>query len=384
MGALDGIRVVDLSRVLAGPYCTQQLAEHGAEVIKIERPGTGDDTRYFGPPFVEGESAYFMSVNKGKKSVALDLKTDAGQRALTRLLAVSDVLVENFRTGTMEKMGCGYEHIQEQFPRLVYCSITGFGHTGPQASRPGYDVVLQGEGGLMSVTGFPEGEPTKVGVAIADIIAGMQASFAICAALYARERTGRGQKIDIAMLDTQVGILTFLAGSYFATGASPGRIGNRHPTIAPYEPFAAQDGYIILAVGNDALWQRFCEATGLTGLLADARFRTNALRVEHRDTLKALIEEHTGARTRAELAAALEPVGIPCGSIKTIGEVLTDPQVLAREMVVELPHATLGTVKATGVPVKLRGTPGKIEKGAPVLGEDTENVLKMLGLDLEG
>jgi crotonobetainyl-CoA:carnitine CoA-transferase CaiB-like acyl-CoA transferase len=378
-GALEGIRVLDLTRILAGPYATMMLADLGAEVIKIEIPGKGDDTRGWGPPFVEGESTYFMSINRNKKSLTLDMK---------KLIVQSDVVAENFRPGTMEKLGFGYERIREINPRIVYASVSGFGHTGPLAKRPGYDVVVQGEGGVMSLTGTPDGPPTKVGVSVADITAGMLAAHGILAALVARERTGTGQKVDIGMLDGQVALLTYQAGIFFATGKAPKRRGNAHPSIVPYETFACADGFINLGVGNDSLWEKFCEVTGQGELAHDPRFVKNADRVQHHDELKAILDEMFAAHPRDYWLEKLDDAGIPCGSINTLDQVLTHPQVLAREMVVEVNHPVAGPTKLTGAPIKLSETPTEVRTPPPLLGEHTEEILSgVLGLassDIKG
>ncbi|MFQ5692194.1 MAG: CaiB/BaiF CoA transferase family protein [Nitrospinota bacterium] len=380
-GALEGVRVLDLTRILAGPYATMMLADLGAEVLKVEIPGKGDDTRGWGPPFVEGESTYFMSINRNKKSLTLDLKAEKGKAILTGLIERSDVVAENFRPGTMEKLGFGYDRIREINPRIVYASVSGFGHTGPLAQRPGYDVVIQGEGGVMSLTGPPEGPPMKVGVSIADITAGMLAVHGILAALLARERTGAGQKVDIGMLDGQVALLTYQAGIFFATGQPPKRLGNAHPSIVPYETFACADGFINLGVGNDSLWQKFCGVIERPDLAGDARYAKNADRVRNHDALKAVLDEVLAARPRADWLERLHAAGIPCGSINTRDQVLTHPQVLAREMVAEVDHPVAGPTKLTGSPVKLSETPGGVRTPPPLLGQHTEEILsEVLGL----
>ncbi|MFQ5913861.1 MAG: CaiB/BaiF CoA transferase family protein [Nitrospinota bacterium] len=380
-GALDGIRVLDLTRILAGPYATMMLADLGAEVIKIEMPGTGDDTRGWGPPFVEGESTYFFSINRNKKSLTLDLKSGKGKEILTNLIERSDVVAENFRPGTMEKLGFGYERIREINPRVVYASVSGFGHTGPLAKRPGYDVVAQGEGGVMSLTGAPEGPPAKVGVSMADITAGMLAVHGILAALIARERTGAGQKVDIGLLDGQVALLTYQAGIYFATGKAPKRLGNAHPSIVPYETFECADGFINLGVGNDALWEKFCEVVQRPELAHDPRYEKNADRVRHHGDLKAILDEMFIAHPRGYWLEKLDAAGVPCGSINTLDRVLTHPQVLAREMVVEVEHPVAGRTKLTGAPVKLSETPARIRTPPPLLGQHNEEILSdVLGL----
>ncbi len=372
---LEDIKVVDLTRVLAGPYCTMLLADMGADVVKVERPGTGDDTRGYGPPFVNGESAYFMSVNRNKRSVTLNLKDQQGRGILGRLLETADVVVENFRPGQMESFGFGYETTKAINSRLIYCSISGYGHTGPNAQLPGYDLIIQGEGGIASLTGDADGPPYKVGTSQADIVAGMMAFQGILLALLARTQTGGGQKIDIGMLDCQVALLTYQAGIYFATGESPTRAGNRHPTISPYETFPCRDGYLNLACGNDSLWRSFCEVTGLETLAEDERFRKNSDRVQNSEQLRALLEPVIKQKTTQEWIETLRPHGIPCGRIQSVKEVCDHPQVLAREMAIELEHPKAGPIRVTGVPIKLSDTPGAIYSPPPVLGEHTAEVM---------
>ena len=376
MQPLDGIKVVDLSRILAGPFCTLTLGDMGAEVIKVENPEGGDDTRGWGPPFINGESAYFLSINRNKKSITLNLKADRGKEILKALLRLADVLVENFRPGTLDKLGFGYEAVHQLSPRLIYCSISGFGHTGPETQRPGYDVIIQGESGVMGLTGFPDGPPVKVGLSVADIAAGMYGVQGILLALLSRERTGRGQKVDIALLDSMISLLTYQAGIFFATGQSPNRMGNFHPTITPYEPFEAQDGYFNVAVGNDVLWARFCRVLGREELISDPRFATGAKRVENREVLRPILEKALKTRPAQEWLHILNEGGVPCGAINSLAEVFAEPQVKAREMILEVPHPALGTVKVTGIPVKLSATPGQIKRPPPLLGEHTEEVLQ--------
>ncbi len=373
--ALEGVRVVDLTRILAGPYATMMLGDMGAEVIKIERPGVGDDTRLWGPPFVKGESTYFMSINRNKKSVTLNLKHPDGKSVLAELIEKSDVVAENFRPGTAEKLGFGYEDVRRINPRAVYVSVSGFGHTGPLRDRAGYDVVLQGEGGVMSLTGAPDGPPTKVGVPIADIVAGMVTAYGVVTALYAREHTGSGQKVDIGMLDCQVALLMYQAGIYFATGESPPRTGNAHASIVPYGTFPCADGYINVAVGNEPLWVRFCGVIGRPELAHDPDYETNAKRVENYEVLKPILDEVLAADTREAWLDKLRAEGIPCGPINDLAQVLTHPQTLAREMVVEVDHRVAGKTPLTGSPVKLSQTPGGVRLPPPVLGEHTEEVL---------
>jgi len=352
-----------------------QLADMGARVIKIERPGSGDDTRAWGPPFVEGESAYFLSINRNKESVTLNFKHPEGRRLLDALIARADVLVENFRPGTLDEMGLGYDALHARHARLIYTSISGFGHTGPLRERAGYDAVLQGEAGIMSITGPSDGPGYKVGVAIADLAAGLFAAQGTLIALYERERSGRGQHVDIAMLDSVAALLTYQAGIYFTTNTPPQPLGNAHPTVAPYETFRAADGDIVLAAGNDDLWRRFCRVAGLEMYAADPRFATNADRVRNYGTLRPIVAEVFLRRTRAEWMALLNEAGIPAGPVRDLHEVLTDEQLLAREMVHSLPHAVAGAVQVLGTPVKLSGTPGAIRCAPPALGQHTEKVL---------
>jgi glutaryl-CoA transferase len=372
MAPLDGIFVLDLTRVLSGPYCTMLLADLGARVVKVEQPGKGDDTRAWGPPFLGTESAYFLSVNRNKESLTLDFRKPAGRAVLERLVATSDVLVENFRPGTMANLGLDAAALTARFPRLVYCSISGFGQTGPRALEPGYDAVMQGEGGLMSITGPTNGSAYRLGVAIADIATGMFAAQAVTAALYAREKTGRGQVVDLAMLDSVTALLTYQAGIYFATDTPPGRLGNRHPTIVPYETFAAQDGEFVLAVGNDELWRRFCTVAGLD---LGERFATNRQRVEGYDDLRPMLADRLRTRRRADWIASLRAAGVPCGSVRNLAELFADPQVAAREMIEEVSHPSLGRVRLVGTPLKLSDTPATIRTPPPTLGEHTASIL---------
>ncbi len=372
---LQGLKVLDLTRVLAGPYCAMMLGDMGADVVKLERPGSGDDTRRFGPPFINGESAYFMSVNRSKRSLTLDLKNKHGIEVLRRLIEKADVLLENFRPGQMEAFGLGYEAAKKINPRLIFCSISGYGHTGPDAKLPGYDLIIQGEGGVASLTGDAGGPPYKVGTSQADIVAGMMAFQGILLALLTRRENGRGQKIDIGMLDCQVALLTYQAGIYFATGKSPMRTGNRHPTIVPYETFLCQDGYLNLGCGNDSLWRDFCEVAGLEKLTEDPRFRTNPDRVKNADALRAVLEPAMKQKTTDEWIKLLRARGIPSGRIQSVQEVCEHPQIRAREMVVELEHPKAGPIRVTGVPIKLSETPGAVGLPPPVLGEHTAEVL---------
>ena len=379
-GALDGVTVLDLTRVLSGPYCTMMLADMGARVVKVEQPGKGDDTRAWGPPFQAGESAYFLSVNRNKESITLNLKHPDGRRVLDALLERADVLVENFRPGTLERMGLGYAEVARRRPGLVYCSISGFGQTGPRRREPGYDAVLQGEGGLMSITGEQDGPAYRLGVAIADIVSGMFSAYGVAAALLARHRTGRGQLVDVGMLDAVAAVLTYQAGIYFATGTAPGRLGNRHPTITPYESLDTADGELVVAVGNDQLWRTFCGVLGADDLADDPRFRTNKDRVAAREALRPMLVERLRARPAAEWLADLKAAGVPCGGVRDLEQVFTDPQVLERAMVVALDHPAAGAIRQLGVPVKMGGTPGAVRTPPPTLGQHTAAILGELGI----
>ena len=374
---LKGIRVLDLTRVLAGPYCAMLLGDMGAEVIKIEEPGKGDDTRSW-PPFVGGEATYFMSVNRNKKSFTLNLKPPAGQALFRKLVARSDVLLENFRPGTMDKLGFGYAALARVNPRLIYCSISGFGESGPEAGRAGYDLVVQAESGIMDLTGFPDGPPTKVGNSIADLVAGMSAAHAVTLALLARTRTRTGQKVEISMLDVMASLLTYQAGIYFATGQRPARRGNAHPSIVPYEVFRASDAYVALGVANNSLWERCCGAMERPDVARDPRYATEAARVEHRDTLIPLLNEILGTRTAEEWIKRFEAAGVPAGRIKTVPEVCESEHLKARGMIAALSHPTAGPVTVMGIPQRLHGTPGRIVGPPPRLGQDTDALLRAL------
>jgi crotonobetainyl-CoA:carnitine CoA-transferase CaiB-like acyl-CoA transferase len=375
-GPLSGTTIVDLTRVLSGPYCTMLLSDMGARVIKIEQPGRGDDTRAWGPPFLGNESAYFLSINRNKESLTLDLKQEPGRALLHRLLDRADVLVENFRPGAMHRLGLSYADVAARWPRIVYCSISGFGQYGPRKDQPGYDAVVQAEGGLMSITGDADGPPYRLGVAIADIVTGMFGAHGIAMALLARERTGHGQLVDVGMLDSTAALLTYQAAIYFATGAPPARMGNRHPTIVPYETFTASDGDFVLAVGNDELWRTFCRIAQLDEVAADPRFATNRGRVEHYGLLKPRLAERLRGRTRDEWIRELNAAGVPCGAVRDVGDVLEDPHLAAREMVRAVEHAALGSVRVLGVPVKLSETPGAVRSAPPMLGQHTDSILR--------
>lgn len=376
---LDGLTVLDLSRVLSGPYCTMLLADMGARVIKVEQPERGDDTRHWGPPFVGRESAYFLSVNRNKESLTLDFKQPGARRVLGALLDRADILVENFRVGTLGRIGLGYNTLRERYPRLIYCSITGYGQTGPRASEAGYDAVTQAEGGLMSITGPEGGDPFRMGVAIADIVAGMYAAQGVLLALLARYRTNRGQHVDIAMLDAAASLLTYQASSYFAVGVPGARLGNRHPSIAPYDTFATSDGVLVLAVGNDDQWQRFCRVAALPALAADPQFATNALRVMNHAALTANLKGVIALRTTAEWLKDLRDAGVPAGSVRDIGETLADPQLHARGMIERVDHEAQKALRLLGIPVKLSDTPGAVRTAPPMLGQHSASVLRELG-----
>jgi crotonobetainyl-CoA:carnitine CoA-transferase CaiB-like acyl-CoA transferase len=383
-GPLAGLTVLDLSRVLSGPYCTMQLADMGARVIKIEHPHRGDDTRAWGPPWVgEGdarESSYFLSVNRNKESVALDFKTADGRAVLDQLIARADILIENFRPGTLAKLGLDYATLSAKFPRLIYASISGFGQHGPRAKEAGYDAMVQAEGGLMSITGVPDAPPVRLGVAIADIAAGLFATQGILLALIARGTTGRGQYVDIGMFDATLALLTYQAERTLITGTAPTRLGNTHASIAPYDTFAASDGTLVLAVGNDEQWQRFCAAASLPDAGADARFLTNDRRVRHYDTLHPIVARAIAGDTVDGWLTRLRAAGVPAGAVRQIDAVLADAQTAARHMVETTAHPTLGAVPVLGVPVKLSETPGSVRTAPPVLGQHTAAVLAELGM----
>ena len=376
-GPLAGVRVLDLTRVLAGPFCAMLLGDMGAEVVKIEEPGKGDDTRSW-PPFVGGEATYFMSVNRSKKSVTLNLKAPEGRQIMATLVRKSDVLLENFRPGTMVKLGLGYGALAKLNPKLVYCSISGFGESGPEAHRAGYDLIVQGESGLMDITGFADGPPVKVGTSIADLVAGMSAAHGVTLALLARAKTRRGQKVEIAMLDALAALLTYQAGIYFGTGQRPTRRGNAHPSIVPYEVFKAADAYLTLGVANDSLWTKCCAALERPALARDPRFDTVAKRVLNRDPLLALLNEILGARTAEEWIKRFEAAGVPAGRIKTVAEVCESEHLRARGMLVTLPHPRATRLTVMGVPIRLHGTPGRAAAAPPLLGQHTEQVLRSL------
>ncbi len=375
---LEGIRVLDLSRILAGPFCTMMLGDMGAEVIKVENPVGGDDTRGW-PPFYEGgESSYFQSVNRNKKSLTLNLKAEEGKSILRGLVEESDILIQNFRPGAIERLGFDWDTCHALNPRLIYASVSGYGQSGPSKERPAYDILLQGEGGLMSITGAEGGGGFKTGIAIADLTTAMFATQGILLAIIARERTGKGQYVDTAIQDGQAALMSHAAGNFFATGTPPGRLGNRHPSIAPYRDFPCSDGELIVAAANDSLWQRFARAIGRADLADDSKWDTNAARVSGRDELEAEIEETMRVRTRAEWAEIVSDAGVPCGPVRTIEELCADPQIHHREMVVEMEHARTGILKVMGNPMKLSDTPGELRLPPPLLGEHTDEILTSL------
>ncbi len=369
------MRVLDLTRVLAGPFCSMILGDMGAEVIKIEEPGKGDDTRSW-PPFLGGEATYFLSVNRNKQSLTLNLKAPEGRELLKRLVKKSDVVLENFRTGTMERLGLGYATLKKVNPKLVYCAISGFGESGPEAARAGYDLIVQAESGLMDITGFEDGPPVKVGTSIADLVAGMSAAHGITLALLARTRTKKGQKVEISMLDAMAALLTYQAGIYFGTGAKPSRRGNKHPSIVPYEVFKAADAYLTLGVANNSLWERCCTAMERPDLVKDPRYAREADRVQNRETLVPLLNDVLGGRTADEWLKRFEAVGVPAGRIRTVAEVCESEHLKARGMIVTLPHPKAGNLRVLGVPVRLHATPGKAVTAPPLLGQHTDRVLR--------
>ena len=385
--ALGHIRVLDLSRVLAGPWCSQNLADLGADVIKIERPGSGDDTRAWGPPYARDadgnnttEAAYYLAANRGKRSVTVDIASPEGQALVRELAAHADVVLENFKVGHLKRYGLDYDTLKAIKPDLVYCSVTGFGQDGPYAHRAGYDFLIQGMGGFMSITGerddLPGGGPQKAGVAITDLMTGMYATVAVLAALTHRDRTGEGQRIDMALLDVQVAMLANMASNFHASGKPPKRMGNAHANIVPYQTFACADGHLIVATGNDSQYRKFVEAGARPDLASDPRFATNPLRVQQRDVLVPLLEQMVALRTRDEWIAMLEAVGVPCGPINDIGEVFANPQVQARGIAMDMPHASAGKVTLVRSPLRLSATPAATDLPPPLLGQHTDEVLR--------
>ena len=385
---LEGIKVLDLTRVLAGPYATMLLCDLGAEVIKIEQPGTGDESRNFGP-FKNGFSLYFMSVNRGKRSITLNLKTQRGREIFLQLVKQCDVVVENFRPGTMQKLGLDYDTLKAVSPSLIYAACSGFGQTGPSAQQGAYDMIIQGMGGIMSITGEPPSPdekraPVRVGTSISDITAALFTTIGILSALHHRHQTGRGQLVDVAMLDSLVAVLENAVVRYFATGEVPQPLGSRHPAITPFEAFASADGYVIIAIGNDTLWEKFCEHVGRRELISDARFRTNADRTANHSELFPILSEILRQRTTDAWIDALEKIGVPCGPINAMDKVVNHPQVQAREMITQVVHQITGAVEVPGMPIKLSETPGSVYAPAPSLGEHTIAVLtELLGMRLD-
>jgi crotonobetainyl-CoA:carnitine CoA-transferase CaiB-like acyl-CoA transferase len=382
-GPLSHIRVLDMTRVLAGPWTGQNLSDLGAEVIKVERPGKGDDSRAFAPPYIHdasgketGESAYFCCANRGKKSITVDIAKPQGAALVRELAAQCDVLLENYKFGDLTRYGLGYEQLREVNPRLIYCSITGFGQTGPDREKPGYDFMIQGMGGIMSVTGERGEGPQRVGIPIADIMTGMYSSIAVCAALANRAETGKGQHLDLALLDCQVAVLAYQAMNYLSTGVPPTRSGNVHPNIVPYQPFNTEDGAVIIACGNDNLFRKFCEVAQCQHLVEDPRFKTNADRVRNRAEIEPLIQAITRTRATKTWVKALEDAGVPCGPINNLKEVFEEPQVKARGMLQALPHLTAGAVPQVVSPMKFSGTPLEFASAPPVLGQHTDEILR--------
>ncbi len=385
MQALQDIRVLDMTRVLAGPFCAMMLGDLGADIIKVERPFAGDDSRSWGPPFVgepfgpyPGESAYFMAANRNKRSITLDLKTPEAQEIVRRLAAQSDVLIENYRQGALERMGLGYEDLCAVNPRLVYCTISGYGRTGPYADRPGYDFIIQAEGGMMGITGPEEGPPYRVGIPIVDICAGMFAATAILAALHSRDLTGEGQFVDISLLDSMAAVLTNVASNYLVGGLEPKRYGNAHPNLSPYEVFRARDRWFVLAAGNERQWGVFCRAIGRPELEHDPRFATNGVRVPNQKELSPILAEVFATRDADDWLAILQEAGIPCGPINSAADVFQHPQAEARQLVLEADHPTAGTVRFPGFPYKLSATPGEVRLPPPTLGQHTDEILTEL------
>jgi len=374
-GILSGTTVLDLTRVMSGPYCTLMLADMGARVIKIEHPTRGDDTRAWGPPFVGGESVYFLSVNRNKESLTVDFKDPDGRRILDMLLARADVLVENFQPGTLQRLGLDYESTAPQAPRLVYASISGYGHTGPLRDLPGYDAVAQAEGGLMSITGDPDGPPYRLGLPIVDLVAGLFAAQGVLLALLARATSGRGRHVDISMFDSVAGLLTYQAANYLTTGDNPPRMGNAHASIVPYGTFETRDGQLMLAIGNDEQWRRFCTAADVSELADDARFSTNPQRVANRALLWPIVARVLRTRDRHDWTARLREAGVPCGPVRTIGEMIVDPQLEARGMITSMRHPVAGDLRLVANPIKLSDTAPIADTPAPLLGQHTEAIL---------
>jgi CoA:oxalate CoA-transferase len=382
MGVLDGIRVVDLTQNLAGPYSTMILADLGAEVIKVEKPGIGDDARGFGP-FLNGISVYFMSVNRGKKGISVDLKNPKGRDLLLGLLSRSDVLVESFRPGVMDRLGLSYEAVRRVNESILYASVSGFGQTGPYREKPAYDAVVQGYGGIMSITGSPDGPPTKVGMSMGDIAAGLYLAIGLLGSLVSKQKTGRGERIDVALLDCQLALIENAVARFFLTGEVPGRIGNRHPSITPFQSFPTRDGYLVLCIGNQPLWETFCRTVSREDLLGDPRFVTNASRTENHGSLEPLLCDLFRPRPTAEWLALLDGAGIPCGPVNDVGQITRNEQILAREMIVPLDHPEAGPFTSVGSPIKLLNHSTRPTLPAPGLGQHNDEILGLVGLSPE-
>jgi formyl-CoA transferase len=383
-GPLGGVRVLDLTRVVAGPYCSMFLGDLGAEVVKVEQPGAGDDTRGWGPPFAGGESAYYLCINRNKQSLTLDLKSKRAVELLRQLVKAADVILENFRPGTMERLGLGEKELREINPRLIFASLTGFGADGPMSDWPGYDLIVQAWGGLMSITGTPDGEPVKVGVAIIDLVAGLMLGKSITAALFAREKIGVGQRIDTSLLEAEVASLINVGSNYLVGGKVPSRWGNAHPNIVPYQSFQTADGYLVIGVASEVIWKRFCEAIAQKNLINDPRFTDNSKRVENRSELIALLSEIFRQRRNDAWFKLLTDAEVPCAPVQTIDQVFEAPQVLQRDMLIEIDHPTAGRVRMAGIPVKFSVTPAAVRLPPPMLGEHNETILKSwLGLSAD-
>jgi formyl-CoA transferase len=383
-GPLSGVRVLDLTRVVAGPYCSMFLGDLGAEVVKVEQPGAGDDTRGWGPPFAGGESAYYLCINRNKQSLTLDLKSQRAVELLRQLVKAADIIIENFRPGTMERLGLGERELREINPQLIYASLTGFGADGPMSNWPGYDLIVQAWGGLMSITGTPDGEPVKVGVAIIDLVAGLMLGKAIIAALFAREKIGVGQRIDTSLLEAEVASLINVGSNYLIGGKVPSRWGNAHPNIVPYQNFQTADGYLVIGVASEVIWKRFCGAIGQRDLINDSRFADNSKRVENRSELIALLSEIFLQRRNDAWFKLLTDAEVPCAPVQTIDQVFQAPQVLQRDMLIEVDHPTAGKVRMAGIPVKFSVTPAAVRLPPPLLGQHNETILKSwLGLSAD-
>jgi formyl-CoA transferase len=375
-GPLSGVRVLDLTRVVAGPYCSMFLGDLGAEVVKVEQPGAGDDTRGWGPPFAGGESAYYLCINRNKQSLTLDLKSKRAVELLRDLVKAADVIIENFRPGTMERLGLGEKELRELNPRLIYASLTGFGADGPMSDWPGYDLIVQAWGGLMSITGTPEGEPVKVGVAIIDLVAGLMLGKAVAAALFAREKIGVGQRIDTSLLEAEVASLINVGSNYLVGGKVPTRWGNAHPNIVPYQNFQTADGYLVIGVASEVIWKRFCEAVGQRELINDSRFADNSKRVENRSELIAILSQTFLQQRNDAWFKLLTDAEVPCAPVQTIDQVFQAPQVLQRDMLIEVEHPTAGKVRMAGIPVKFSVTPASVRMPPPLLGQHNDAILR--------